>query len=76
MVNIEIKPGNVFFFKDYLVSRKVECVWLTFYIHFVWCDFPGRGGLCKLRLYSCDFWDGKIFEAKRNIPGLGGMCNG
>lgn len=51
-------------------------MWLTCYIHFVWCDFPGRGGMCKLRLYSCDFLDGKIFDDKRNIPGLGGMCNG
>lgn len=76
MVNIEIKFGNVFFFKDYLVLRKVECVWLIFNIYFVWCDFFGRVGLCKLRLYLCDFWDGKIFEVKRNIFGLGGMCNG
>lgn len=65
-----------FFFKDYLVLRKVECVWLIFYIYFVWCDFFGWGGMCKLRLYLCDFWDGKIFDVKRNIFGLGGMCNG
>lgn len=65
-----------FFFKDYLVLRKVECVWLICYIYFVWCDFFGWGGMCKLRLYLCDFLDGKIFDDKRNIFGLGGMCNG
>lgn len=27
-------------------------------------------------VFICDCWDSKIFDANRNIPGLGGMCNG
>lgn len=27
-------------------------------------------------VFICDFWDSNIFDASRNIPGLGGMCSG
>lgn len=30
----------------------------------------------QVEVFICDCWDSNIFDASRNIPGLGGMCSG